>query len=182
MKLTCTSLLLLSLIAASFAQVPATKKAPKVSVAPASTVKVAQGGKTEFQIAFRVVPGYHINSNKPNSELLIPTAINFDVPTNISLTKVAYPAGEDYTFAFSPDEKLSVYTGDFSVSGMVMTTKVTPRGTYRVHATLRYQACDNRACYPPASIPFHFDVNVRKPTASTKATRRNPGQSPHIHK
>jgi Thiol:disulfide interchange protein DsbD, N-terminal len=181
MKLGYSLLLVLCLAATSFAQISSAKKPPKVTFAPMGTVKVTQGGKAEFQAMFRVVPGFHINSNKPSSELLIPTAINFDVPTNISITGVAYPAGENYTFAFSPDEKLSVYTGDFTVTGKIMTTSVTPKGTYRVHATLRYQACDNRACYPPASIPLHFDVNVQKPSV-TKAKRRSPAQSPHIHK
>jgi hypothetical protein len=174
-------LLFLMLSAISVAQVPSSKKTPKVTFAPIDTVKVSQGAKAEFQLMFRVVPGYHINSNKPNSELLIPTSINFDVPTNISITGVTYPPGENYTFAFSPDEKLSVYTGDVSVTGKIMTTSVTPKGTYRVHGTLRYQACDNRACYPPASIPLHFDVTVAKPTAA-KGKKGNPAQSPHIHK
>ncbi|HWR15748.1 MAG TPA: protein-disulfide reductase DsbD domain-containing protein [Terriglobales bacterium] len=160
------------------AQIPSTPKMPKVTVAATPMVRVKQGSKAQVQVLFRVVPGFHINSNKPNSELLIPTSINWDVPTNISLAKTSYPPGEDYTFSFAPDEKLNVYTGDFAVKSTVMAAKSTPKGTYRVHATLRYQACDNRACYPPASVPFSFDVNVQKGT-STK-TRRNPGQSPHI--
>src|SRR3954451_1673244 len=129
-------------VSSVLAQVPSTKKAPKVTVAPTPTVKVLQGGKSEVRFMFRVIPGYHINSNQPNSELLIPTRINFSVPTNISMTGVAYPPGEDYTFSFSPDEKLSVYTGDFNVTGNVNASKAITKGTYRVHATLRYQACD----------------------------------------
>jgi hypothetical protein len=171
------SLLLAILSAGAFAQEIISAKSPKVTLAPTPKVEVKQGGISEVQLMFRVVPGFHINSHKPNSELLIPTIINFDVPTNISLAKTVYPPGKDYTFSFSPDEKLSVYTGDFTVSSTMMATKVTPRGTYRVHAVLRYQACDNRACYPPATVPFSFDVNVQKPTK----TRKNPAQSPHIH-
>jgi hypothetical protein len=161
----------------TFAQKPSST--PKVTAAPIDNVTVRQGASSPITMEFRVAPGYHINSNKPKSELLLPTVVSLNVPTNVSVAKVAYPAGEELTFPFSPDEKLSVYTGDFTVKAMVVTTKVTPRGTYRVHGNLRYQACDNRACYPPTNIPLSFDVTVAK--AATTSTRRNPRQSPHIH-
>lgn len=133
-----------------------------------------------MEIDFRVAPGFHINSNKPTSDLYIPTAVRFDVPTDISLAGISYPQGELVSFPFDPDTKLSVYTGDVTLKGFVMAAKSTPRGTYRVHGNLRYQACDNRACYPPTNVPLAFDVTVGKPK-SVRPTRRNPGQSPHIH-
>lgn len=160
-----------------FAQMP--NKAPKVTAVPVDKVTVRQGGKSKVHMTFEVAPGYHINSHQPVSELLIPTTISLDVPTNVSMAGMDYPQGRLMTFPFSPDEKLSVYTGDFTVTGTVMAAKDTPKGTYRVHGNLRYQACDNRACYPPTNIPIMFDVAVVKGT--TAHTRRNPGQSPHIH-
>jgi hypothetical protein len=33
-------------------------------------------------------------------------------------------------------------------------------GTYTVHGELKYQACDNNACYPPKKLPFTFNVKV----------------------
>lgn len=173
------TLLIFLVACTAFAQDAFTKKPQRVQVAPTPVVMVKQGGKAQVKLMFRVIPGFHINSNKPNSELLVPTKINFDVPTDISMVGTDYPDGKDYTFSFSPDEKLSVYTADFTVIGTVMAAKSTPKGTYRVRASLRYQACDDRACYPPTNVPFYFDVNVQKP-APTKA-RRNPAQSPHVH-
>lgn len=181
--MTFRPLLILLFATAMFAQdslAPAPSKAPKVTAAPISTVRVKQGTSAPVLMMFRVHPGYHINSNKPNSELMIPTAVKLDVPTDISVAKMTYPAGKDYSFSFSPDEKISVYSGDFAVKGLVVTNRKTPRGTFRVHGTLKYQACDNRACYPPATIPLQFDVNVQKVAVVTR-TRPNPAQSPHIH-
>jgi hypothetical protein len=174
------SVLLIALLASglAFAQKPIST--PKVSAAPINNVTVKQGGSSPVTMQFRVAPGYHINSNKPKSELLLPTVVSMNVPTNVSVAKVTYPVGEELTFPFSPDEKLSVYTGDFAVKAIVATSKATARGTYRVHASLRYQACDNRACYPPTNIPLSFDITVAKP-ARTSGARRNPAQSPHIH-
>ena len=166
------------LLLAGFASAQ-THTAPKVTAAPISSVKVVQGGKAPVEMMFRVIPGFHINSNKPTSELYIPTKVTFDVPTDISMVGVEYPEGELINLPFDPDTKLSVYTGDIAVKGFVMATKAVPRGTYRVHGQFRYQACDNRACYPPTSVPIQFDVMVGKP-AST-AVHKNPAQSPHVH-
>jgi hypothetical protein len=162
----------------ALSQVP--PQVPKVTAAPIDAVPVKPGGAAPVQFEFRVAQGFHINSNKAKSELLIRTVVNLDVPTNVSVAKVTYPPGEDLTFPFSPDEKLSVYTGDFVVKAQVHTASATPYGTYRVHGVLRYQACDNRACYPPTFVPMFFDVTTAKPTKTSRA-KKNPAQSPDVH-
>lgn len=171
------ALVALLLAGAALAQSPS--RTPKVTAAPIDNVTVAQGSSAPITFLFRVAPGYHINSNKPKSELLIPTVVSLSVPTNVSVAKLEYPVGKDMEFPFSPDEKLNVYTGDFAVNARVVTTSVTPKGTYRVHGMLRYQACDNRACYPPTTVPLSFDVTVKKPAKTTVPRKRNPAQSPH---
>src|SRR5215813_1533903 len=91
-------------------------KAPAVTVAPVALVTAPKATQTPVTINFRVPAGYHINSNTPKSEFLIPTALKMDVPTDVVLGKTTYPAGEDLSFPFSPDEKLNVYTGDFAIT------------------------------------------------------------------
>jgi len=44
---------------------------------------------------------------------------------------------------------------------------------------LKYQACDKAACYPPRQLPVDFQINVAK---GSVVRRRNPGQSPHVHR
>ena len=151
----------------------------KVTVAAGTVVTVRSGSTATVHLPFRVVPGFHINSHKPGSELLIPTVLHMDPPTDIEIAKIEYPSGRELSFDFAPNEKLNVYAGDFDVSAMVRPARNTSPGRYRVHGNLRYQACDNRACYPPTQVPVAFDVKVLKP-ASTRV-RRNPRQSPHIH-
>ncbi len=155
-------------------------KVQRVTVAPVPTVAVRPGNTAPVRMTFRVMAGFHINSNKPSSELLIPTAVKFEVPNDISIGKVEYPAGKEYSFSFSPGEKLAVYSGEFAVKALVIATKEAPRGRFRVRGALKYQACDNRACYPPATVPVEFNVSVGKPLP--KKAQHNPAQSPHIHK
>jgi hypothetical protein len=101
-----------------------------------------------------------------------------DLPTDIILGKIQYPAGEDLTFPFSPDEKLNVYTGDFAITLAVHPLHSVVAGKYIMHGALRYQACDNAACYPPKNLPVSFEVKVVKEPVAHQA---NPAQSPHVH-
>jgi hypothetical protein len=153
-------------------------KAPSVSIAPVPLVTAPRAAQTMVDLNFRVAPGFHINSNAPKSEFLIPTNLKMDLPTDIILGKIAYPAGQDLAFPFSPDEKLNVYSGDFTVTVAVHPLHAVQPGKYVIHGVLRYQACDNAQCFPPKSLPVSIDVKVVK---EPPGPRHNPRQSPHIH-
>lgn len=153
-------------------------KAPTLTVAAVPPVSAERTKQTMVDLNFRVPPGYHVNSNTPKSEFLIATALKMEVPTDIVLGKIAYPAGVDMTFPFSPDEKLSVYSGDFTISVGVHPLHSVVPGKYVMHGVLRYQACDNAACYPPKTLPVSFEVKVVK---EPPAHHANPAQSPHVH-
>src|ERR1700733_10384111 len=77
----------------SSAQTPG--KAPTLAMAPVPLTTTPRAQATMVALNFRVPPGYHINSNTPKSEFLIPTALKMDLPTDIILGKIEYPAGED---------------------------------------------------------------------------------------
>ena len=151
----------------------------RVTALPPRVVHLQPGGKGTAELQFQVARGFHINSNKPGSELLVPTVVSLSPPTAIGVGSLEYPEGHDFTLPINPGEKLNVYTGDFAVSATVAASRAIRPGRYRVHGMLKYQACDDRACYPPARLPIAFDVQVGK--ASSSRVRRNPPQSPHIH-
>jgi hypothetical protein len=111
---------------------------------------VVAGKRSVLELHFRVVDGFHVNSHTPKSELLIPTRIELQPAAGIKAEAVEYPAGTSYSFSFDPTEKLDVYSGDFTVKLPV----VAEAGTHTVDGTLRYQACDHAACYPPKSLPL----------------------------
>jgi hypothetical protein len=155
------------------------QRTPSVEMAPAGITPVTKGTPGKVELDFRVRPGFHINSNHPNSSYLIPTALKLDAPTDIAVGKIDYPKGRDLSFAFAPDEKLNVYSGDFAVQVTVHPLHSVVPGKYNIRGNLRYQACDNRACYPPRNLPVQFMVQVKKP-AVARHVRRSP-QSPHVH-
>lgn len=153
-------------------------KGPVVTVTNAPTVTAVQTQSATVSLTFNVAKGYHINSNHPKSEFLIPTALKIDATTDIVIGKTVYPDGQDMSFAFAPDEKLNVYTGDFTIDVVVHPLASVQPGKYIVRGTLRSQACDNTACYPPKNLPVSFDVKIAK---APPAHRANPAQSPHAH-
>ena len=131
-----------------------------VSFVSASNAVVSPGHSAPVQFTFRVQDPYHINSSKPLSEELIPTQLHFSLPGEIAVGKMQYPAGKLMSFPFDPSTKLSVYSGEFIVRGLVMAPIQAATGTYTVHGELKYQACDNNSCYPPKKLPFTFNERI----------------------
>jgi hypothetical protein len=171
----CCSSLILAL--AGFADDIPGKKVPSVAVTPIPLTSVTRGKSNPIDVQFQIGSGFHINSNKPTLAYLIPTSLKLDAPTDIVLG-VTYPAGEEVSFPFAPDEKLSVYSGSFHLTVAVRPLAGILPGQYVLRGNLKYQACDNASCYPPKQLPVSFDVKVVK---APSAARRNPAQSPHIH-
>ena len=152
----------------------------RVIADPVSTVVVRKGSSTPVQFIFHVKPGYHINSNKPSTPELIPTVLSFSLPEDLVIGRMKYPAGALISFPFDPSQKLSVYSGDFTVKGLLIAQPKANPGPFTIHAELRYQACDNNACYPPKKLPLAFNVNIRSGGHSAPKARPN-RTSPHIH-
>jgi hypothetical protein len=175
-KFLIPALLFLSLCAAQ--DIPS-RKAPSVTMSPVPTTTITRGKAVNVALQFRIGSGFHINSNTPKAEYLIPTTLKLNPPTDIVVRKVTYPAGEEASFPFAPDEKLSVYSGEFALQVTVRPLASVLPGKYVLRGNLKYQACDNAACYPPKQLPVEFEVKIAK---GTPPPTKNPPQSPHAHR
>ena len=117
-------------------------------------VTVAAGKPSVVELHFRVNEGLHINSHTPSQKSLIPTRLLVEEPTGLTVASVDFPAGSEYSPAFDPQDKLSVYSGEF-----VLRAHITAKpGDHLVQAGLRYQACDAQTCYPPKTVPVALSV------------------------
>jgi hypothetical protein len=117
-------------------------------------VTVVAGKPTSVDLHFKVADGLHVNSHNPRTENLIPTTLKLPENSEVRLTNAVFPPGADFAFPSEPNEKLSVYTGEFTIHAELVASK----GNHLVEATLRYQACDNSICLPPRSVPVTIDV------------------------
>jgi hypothetical protein len=117
-------------------------------------VSVLAGKPTKVLLHFRVAPGLHINSHAPHDEFLISTVFSIPDGKGVRLQSAAYPVGVDIALPIDPKTKLNVYTGEFVIEARI----VSEPGNHLIEAKLRFQACDQRECMPPKTIPVAIDV------------------------
>jgi thiol:disulfide interchange protein len=101
------------------------------------------------ELRFRIQDGYHINSHAPHEKTLIPTQLMVVDGDGVNVSAVDFPPGTDTSFAFAPNQKVSVYTGSVTLRAHLTAAP----GGHLLQGALRYQACDANACMPPRKIP-----------------------------
>ncbi len=134
-----------------------TKKSQAVQYLFPEQVSVAAGKDFVIDLHFKVNAGMHINSHTPREKSLIATRLIVAEIPGMKIGPVEFPAGADYALAAMPNDKLSVYTGEFIVRAHIQATA----GQHMFEGALRYQACDTNSCYPPREAPVAVDVIAR---------------------
>ena len=123
--------------------------------------RTAYEAGTPAQVAALVTiePGWHVNSNKPTFDYLIPTELTLELPQGWPLAEVRYPQHEMQKFAFA-DEKLAVYDGDVVILARFEVPDSAKPGAAPVVAKLRYQACNDSQCLPPVTTEAKLELQV----------------------
>jgi Disulphide bond corrector protein DsbC len=131
---------------------------PILSVAPPSRLTAKRGTATEAKIAVTLQEGYHVNSNTPSESYLIPLKLTW-TPGPLEPVTVVYPKPrmEKYQFSATP---LSVYTGNFDLVSKFKAPAAAESGPAIMVGKLRYQACNNNACFPPKTVEVKLPVEV----------------------
>ena len=132
-----------------------------VAVTAPQAVSGKPGDKVEISIPFKVLEGFHINSNKPTFEYMIATKVEWSESALKHLDDV-FPPAQMKAFSFSPGKKLAVFEGSQIVKARFAIPAGTAPGKLTVDGKLRYQACDHQTCYPPNSIDVRVVVEVKK--------------------
>ena len=105
-------------------------------------------------------PGYHVNSNTPSDEYLIPLRLTWDSgPLEASGFAFPQPRMEKYSFSEKP---LSVFTGDFQIVTHFKASANAAQGPATLTGKLRYQACNNSMCLPPKTLDVSLQVEIVK--------------------
>ncbi|RJP64199.1 MAG: thiol:disulfide interchange protein [Ignavibacteriales bacterium] len=118
------------------------------------------GDERDITVKVTVEDEWHINSNKPNDDFLIPTILKL-TSTNLNLVikSIKYPVAMELKFDFS-DKPVSVYEKDFIIEAKVKLPETAKPGSYKLNIALNYQACNNSTCLPPnsvsQSVPFEI--------------------------
>jgi DsbC/DsbD-like thiol-disulfide interchange protein len=110
----------------------------------------------EATVTVAIDAGYHIQSNHPKLDYLIPSEVSLTPADGIELKQTDWPKPEEHKFSFSADA-LDVFEGNVPVRLRIATG--TP-GTHTIQGSLHYQACTDQLCRPPATAPFTLTVVV----------------------
>ncbi len=120
--------------------------------------KVQPNGEIKIAVELNILEHYHINSNKPKDDFLIPTELIIK-SGNVNVSSVAYPKAKDVTFSFS-DEKVSVYDGKEFIGAILKISKSAKVGVIEIPVEISYQACNDQSCMAPSSVYDTLRIEV----------------------
>ncbi len=131
-----------------------------IDLTPLAEADAAHAGATHrIALEARIEPGFHVNSNKPLDEFLIPTDLTLDPPAGITLEGLAWPDPVMLN-QVGANEPLAVFEEEFVIGVRLALAPDVAPGEHVVPGTLRYQACDETMCYAPVSVPVVFQLAV----------------------
>jgi thioredoxin:protein disulfide reductase len=129
--------------------------------------KVTAGTEFKLAVKINIDPQWHINSNKPYEDFLIPSALSIDTTSGFSLTKIIYPKSQDRKLSFS-DKPLSVFENEFYVGALAKTPANLKPGVYKLAVTFEYQSCNDKTCLPPNSVSDTLTIEIANKQAAVK--------------
>ena len=120
--------------------------------------KVHAGSELKFALKGKVSDTWHINSNKPNDDFLIPTTVELQ-HNDFKLENVVYPKVKEYQFGFS-DKPVAVYEGEITIAGIIKIPEDAQINSYIIPIVFTYQACNDVTCMPPNSIVDTLEITI----------------------
>jgi DsbC/DsbD-like thiol-disulfide interchange protein len=127
---------------------------------PPRKVVARRGAMVDSALPLELRAGYHVNSNTPSDEYLIPLRLTWNPgPLEASGFVFPKPRMEKYSFSEKP---LSVFTGDFQILTHFKVSGTAASGPATLAGKLRYQACTNSMCLPPKTLDVSLQVEVVK--------------------
>ena len=143
-----------------------TASTPHLSVRAAlSDAEVLPGTKTS--IVFDVTPKTHMHVYAPGGAYRA-VVVRLSPQPLLKIHEVAYPKPQTYYFEPLKEQAL-VYSEPFQLV-LDLTVGETPeqqgqlrsRSRLTLKGTLEYQACDDRLCYLPTSIPLEWNLKIKR--------------------
>jgi DsbC/DsbD-like thiol-disulfide interchange protein len=128
----------------------------RVSVQTPTQVNAKRGSVVEQSLTVEVLPGFHVNNDKPKDEFLIPLKLSWTAGP-LETQSISYPKPEEIKVG---TQMLTVFTGSFQVGTKFQVPANAPAGTAMMVGKLRYQACNNEMCFRPSSVEVRLPVTI----------------------
>jgi len=155
---------------------PATKiHGAHLDVTSYATDQVAAPG-THFSLVLDVTPAARVHVYAPGATGYIPVAITLQPQAGLVVRGARFPKAEDYFFE-PLNEHVPVYQHPFRIVQDVMldpsreaAARLKDMTSLTITGTFEYQACDDKVCFTPQSIPLSWAIGV-KPLDNERAKR-----------
>lgn len=92
--------------------------------------KVNAGGQFKIAVKINIKDSWHINSDKPKEDYLIPSQVNIQIQEGFRLEKTNYPPAEEIKLGFS-DTPLSAWQGEILIGSLFSVDKNISEGSYK---------------------------------------------------
>jgi len=127
---------------------------PRVETAPARPGKGAR-----LSLLVELPAGIHVQAHDPRDPTLIPTTLTLETPDGVRVTEIVYPPPSELAQTGRP-EKLMVLGPKFTIDVRLDLVAGVPPGDVPVRGRLRYQACNDTVCFPPATAAVVWTMHV----------------------
>ena len=127
---------------------------------PPKKVVAKAGATVDSALPVELRPGYHVNSNTPSDDYLIPLRLTWDAGP-LEATGFTFPQARMEKYRFS-EKPLSVFTGDFQILTRFKVAASAAPGPAMLTGKLRYQACNDSMCLPPKTLDVSLQVEIVK--------------------
>ncbi len=134
---------------------------PKADLTPTVvTPAVKAGAPVHVALKVKLPADVHVQSAKPRDPSLISTVLTIDAPAGVTIGKIRYPAPRDLKQQ-GQEKPLAVFGPEFTIDVDLMLAKTAAAGDLIVPGHLRYQACNESVCFPPARADAQWTLAVK---------------------
>src|ERR1035438_8165406 len=130
-----------------------------LTVSPVEKLTIQRGASGEVKISAQLQPGFHVNSNTPSEEYLIPLKLTW-AKEPLQAEQVIYPKPQSEKYDFSPTP-LSVFSGNFEIVTRFKAPADARNGPAIMNGKLRYQACNNKECLAPRTVEIQVTLDIQ---------------------
>jgi hypothetical protein len=134
---------------------PPVRETAHLTVATSSSAPAVAPGKRVSLLA-DVTPKPKMHVYAPGQDGYIAITLTLDPDPAFTAAKAKYPAGEKILMKILNETQL-VYEKPFRITQDVTLAKRLS-GPLTIKGTLRYQACDDRICYLPITVPVQWTI------------------------
>ncbi len=130
-----------------------------LTVGTIQKVSARRNDTVEVKIPVTIEAGFHVNSDKPSEDYLIPLKLKWTDTGALQGGELVYPKPTSLNQA-GEAKPLSVFEGSFDIVAKFKVASGATAGPGSAAGKLSYQACNAKMCFPPKTIDIAVPYSV----------------------